>query len=780
MNFPEGNVDSLYHWCDICCENFIIDLTSDSRRSVGPSTGKICLLEVCQEDIDEWTARGCLFAKFLQRELGEANIRLGGELILGAGKCDMTNPVPPYEIEFFVYDLKDVERGQVSPTQICQFFLSFTLDTKSHYNNEDVLIASMEPINPFPGSPTSLSLYRDWFEECHETHSPCSKVGNFVPTRLLESAMSEILTIVRLIEPGPKQQTVQYASLSYCWGGPQPVTLTKETFVYLSHDLDIGDLPPTIRDAITVTSKLGLRYLWVDALCLYQDDDRDKALEIARMPLIYGQASVTIIASRSSSVHEGFLQDRPLGKRPGFSLQFLQQNCPSTTRNLIPHHCDEDSNFYSSGLEPLATRAWAFQERLLSPRVIDFRTARTEWRCQVHSDRGLEGSQLLTDGWKSKFQNQYFGWDFNLSQAIANWELRLFKGETVAPTKLKNTFTGFMDKVSRHLPKSFVKTLLIRPGSKSRLYFGKKSWGNVVESYSNCQLTNANDRLPALSAIALLYGKQQNDEYVAGLWASHLPAALLWHRNLDSSALLWKRSDTYCGSTWSWVSISGVVAFETDIEGGGFLERFSWNIREEQKGAPLGKLRGASFTCYCHLKAAFWKHVPSSPIENGPRTGKTDSNEGVGKASQSHGSTGAKDQVGVDPDKITTIDSIPMDGMSPNGKPHPTKLLFTHARTGEEEQLFGNVTFDIYMDEFENETSVLDVFLLPVKGHYDIRYTLTSTGPLVLRKLRCGNYERIGSFVHEPLAPEGTEVNETFQLQQDWLLEGKESKITIL
>jgi hypothetical protein len=66
----------------------------------------------------------------------------------------------------------------------------------------------------------------------------------------------------------------------------------------------------TLRDAVRLVDKLGLRYLWVDSLCIIQDDPNDKELEIAQMPLVYNQSTVTIITSCGLGVYQGFLQER--------------------------------------------------------------------------------------------------------------------------------------------------------------------------------------------------------------------------------------------------------------------------------------------------------------------------------------------------------------------------------------------------------------------------------------------------------------------------------------
>ena len=78
-----------------------------------------------------------------------------------------------------------------------------------------------------------------------------------------------------------------------------------------THSIDITHLPQTIIDAILVTHEIGLDYLWVDSLCIIQDDDHDKTRELARMRLIYRNAYITLCAASARGASEGFLQDRP-------------------------------------------------------------------------------------------------------------------------------------------------------------------------------------------------------------------------------------------------------------------------------------------------------------------------------------------------------------------------------------------------------------------------------------------------------------------------------------
>lgn len=98
-----------------------------------------------------------------------------------------------------------------------------------------------------------------------------------------------------------------YATLSYCWGCQKNTTLRQDNISQLQREIDAENLPQTIRDAVETTRKMSIRYLWVDALCIVQDDEIEKAKEIARMQDVYSCSTVTIIASSASGADEGFL-----------------------------------------------------------------------------------------------------------------------------------------------------------------------------------------------------------------------------------------------------------------------------------------------------------------------------------------------------------------------------------------------------------------------------------------------------------------------------------------
>lgn len=146
-----------------------------------------------------------------------------------------------------------------------------------------------------------------------------------MPTRLIEIQNGQAWPVLRLQESGQKN-VEPYATLSYSWGGEQEVKTTLATVHRHLTRINIQDLPETIQGAILVTIELGLRFIWMDALCIIQDDPHDMEMEIASMPSVYSQATVTITASRAKSVEEGFLQDRILDIPHMFRLPY---KCPN-------------------------------------------------------------------------------------------------------------------------------------------------------------------------------------------------------------------------------------------------------------------------------------------------------------------------------------------------------------------------------------------------------------------------------------------------------------------
>lgn len=365
-----------------------------------------------------------------------------------------------------------------------------------------------------------------------------------MPTRVLSlSPVDEGVRLVntRIAEP--------YVALSYCWGGAQPHMLTTNTINDYEIAIDYHQLPATIQDAIKVTIEMGLSYLWVDSLCIIQDDRIDLAREIAQMPGIYSQATVTICASRTGSVSGGFLGPTNLEKmfKPPFKLCFQCPDGNVGTVYLAQLRHPRDAT-------PLATRAWALQERLLSPRVLDFNPLQTRWLC----------NSIDTD-------------------EARNWG-RLF---------------------SRFRYDNIITLRRLLPDEEPPLSTTIEAWRYVVMVYTGRLLTDPKDRILAISGLAERFNRRLQDTYLAGLWKCALPWQLLWFAN---NAELNTRPTEFQGPSWSWTAVKGLINFYSEAEPKSISSIGVVNIEIvlSESSAPYGAVKSGILSVKGRLCAALW------------------------------------------------------------------------------------------------------------------------------------------------------------------------------
>lgn len=168
-----------------------------------------------------------------------------------------------------------------------------------------------------------------------------------------------------------------YVALSYKWGADQPRATTKSNLEEYLYSIETSLLPQSIQDAVTVTRKLMLRYLWVDSLCIIQDSDEHKIHELGRMESIYSNAYVTISAAYAETCNSGFLGVREIPKF-SFDMPFCAENGEVGRITVTPDSEDLD---YHLPPAPIDTRAWTFQESFMSPRMLIFSKYQLFWVC---------------------------------------------------------------------------------------------------------------------------------------------------------------------------------------------------------------------------------------------------------------------------------------------------------------------------------------------------------------------------------------------------------------
>lgn len=179
-----------------------------------------------------------------------------------------------------------------------------------------------------------------------------------------------------------------YVALSHCWGKTRHIITEKNNIESHKKGIPLQHLPKTLQDAIVLTKGIGLRYLWIDSLCIIQDDINDWKSEAAKMADVYRNAYCTIAAAGSKDDEEGIFI-----KRSEQDVCVLRYNAANTY--IAATYAEDDvAAILELHKSPLSNRAWTLQERLLSQRTIHFTTSRVIWECQSK----LETEDLLVLG----------------------------------------------------------------------------------------------------------------------------------------------------------------------------------------------------------------------------------------------------------------------------------------------------------------------------------------------------------------------------------------------
>lgn len=164
----------------------------------------------------------------------------------------------------------------------------------------------IEAVNETADCEANMKLAYSWLSMCFYEHDTCGndRDDEFLPARLIDLGdPSHDEVAPRLVETRDESRMMQqrqYITLSYCWGTDRGKTVPKTVRDNLQEHLQgisLMSLPKTFRDAMSVVKKLGYRYIWIDSLCIVQDDRQDFERECSQMHLVYSQAQCTIVVS---------------------------------------------------------------------------------------------------------------------------------------------------------------------------------------------------------------------------------------------------------------------------------------------------------------------------------------------------------------------------------------------------------------------------------------------------------------------------------------------------
>jgi hypothetical protein len=382
------------------------------------------------------------------------------------------------------------------------------------------------------GHPETLQLAKAWLWNCLDSHTSCGphypSTEDFVPTRLLDigTTQSPALHLVPGASLNPK---TRWVALSHRWGVNQTCILRSSNVAAYHVAIPASEASPTIQDAAHVTRALGIRYLWVDCICIIQDDGgADWAKESNTMFEVYGRSTCTIAAATTaattatvdadktseSGIGEGggiFVKRNPYRVRPCVIQNPFKSGESCYQFNVMPPYLNRLHNEHVRSSEWFK-RGWVFQERMLAPRLLIFSDTQILWGCP---------RLQAAESWpKGKTAENY---------------IDRFLSATVERERLQD---------------------LLHP--ESGIKMSHDAWWNFLRDYMESELTVRSDRLPAIKGLAALVENLTGERYCGGFWitAKDLSDALLWQ--VEGEKVRWKPPE-YRAPSFSWAKVESAA-----------------------------------------------------------------------------------------------------------------------------------------------------------------------------------------------------------------------------
>ncbi|TXC02510.1 hypothetical protein FocTR4_00015536 [Fusarium oxysporum f. sp. cubense] len=421
------------------------------------------------------------------------------------------------------------------------------------------------------GSETSFFWAQEMVEKCEREHHNCrnhfirSDSQRYLPKRLIDVGARDkgAMQLVLSDQIRSDNDVVEYAALSHSWEIPDS----------------------NFRDAVDITYKLGIKYLWIDSLCIKQRT-KEWEEESGDMGLVYARAKVVISATASKNSQGGCYKPKDLF--PYDCVLCSNWNSSLVVRTLTPYpdlvqlfHDKVDRSF-------LATRGWTFQERFLASRIVHFCSGLMMFECntlttsECHREEEYPlNTQFSQDGTLNAPTVSHPGPE--PPRQLCNTTIVRHAGSSTRPITrpAKNTVKKSWSANPKHRAWTSKKRRYDAQVSSIRANAARLSirgafsflwsfrgqnmqekaefhlrWYEMVTSYSVRNLTNDGDKIMAIAGVAYFIQQSTGFKYAAGLWDETLPFNLLWV--VDSGAK--RRPSGRSVPTWSWASVDGKIS----------------------------------------------------------------------------------------------------------------------------------------------------------------------------------------------------------------------------
>lgn len=390
-----------------------------------------------------------------------------------------------------------------------------------------------------PGRRAPLSNFSDatftkivhWIKDCDETHTACQShfsqtreaTTRYLPTRVVHVGSESRQPHLHISYP---QQNDRYIALSHCWGKSPQVRTLNANIEQFKEEIVFENLSKTFQDAIRVTRRLGIEYIWIDSLCIVQDDKYDWLQESELMGSVYKNAYVTLAATWAADGSGGLDSIRP-------SCNWIKFPCDGSDE-AQGHMWFTDASWTSEldlDKAPLNSRGWVFQEKMLSRRIIHFASSQVIWEC------------------KKRFVGEEF--DDTLH----------FTSRTLEPSQ----FWVDADKICHvgPLPIERINEVGDEGYPRSHIDAFYHCWRSSAHYYCTRQFTKASDRLIALLGIVRVVAEQTGLRCVDGHWDDgswRFVRELMWFpKGQRTMSLLSDDKPSRLCSSWSWASLEGPI-----------------------------------------------------------------------------------------------------------------------------------------------------------------------------------------------------------------------------
>jgi hypothetical protein len=395
------------------------------------------------------------------------------------------------------------------------------------------------------GSDATYELAHEWLDHCLSSHELCEEI-RVTPISADKSPFPTYLVDVkpghlRLCHSGDLPDRPQYLTLSHRWGGSHIMQLTTKNLTALSSEINLSDLPKTFQDAISITRRLGYRFLWIDSLCIIQDSREHWETESAIMGDIYRGSTCTIAALGATNGDSGCFKARnPLC----FQLCRFELG---EDRVVYLRPKDRVVSLHYTGhgpqVEPLHERAWVMQEWMLSPRTLHYGTFGLYWECIVETAND-----------------------------------RMPRMSTTQPSP------------KHAIHQACTLTVTGKFDADYKAFW--RWWARVISMYNPCDLTKGTDKLVAIAGIVKLVENRTGLRNLAGLWREHIYPELLWYVDQPTK----RPTGAYQAPTWSWASLNSQVS--AGIQD--FDYEFDWKV--ELLEAVVDPVAANGQLSYAHIR----------------------------------------------------------------------------------------------------------------------------------------------------------------------------------